>query len=43
MRAPRPLVGVWQAMERSRAGPGPASVKVDVVADGGDEWVKVNT
>jgi hypothetical protein len=40
-RAPRPLVGVWQTMDRATGGPG--SVKVDVVAAGGDEWVKVNT
>ncbi|GMK54589.1 hypothetical protein CspeluHIS016_0111750 [Cutaneotrichosporon spelunceum] len=39
-RAPRPLVGVWQTMERQN---GPGSVKVDVVAAGGNEWVKVNT
>ncbi|BEI87399.1 uncharacterized protein CcaverHIS019_0101170 [Cutaneotrichosporon cavernicola] len=39
-RSPRPLVGVWQTMERQGA---PGSVKVDVVAAGGDEWVKVNT
>ncbi|CAK9786546.1 hypothetical protein CC85DRAFT_310907 [Cutaneotrichosporon oleaginosum] len=39
-RAPRPLVGVWQTMDR---GCGPGSVKVDVVAAGGDEWIKVNT
>jgi hypothetical protein len=45
-RATPPLVGVRQDMDR-RPGPGGGSgagaTKVDIVARGGDEWIKVNT
>lgn len=42
LRAPRPLVGIWQVLDR-RAGEKSGATKVDVVAAGGEEWVKVNT
>ncbi|WOO79341.1 uncharacterized protein LOC62_02G002865 [Vanrija pseudolonga] len=45
-RSEGPLLGIWQSMDK-RPGPGGGSgagaTKVDVVARGGDEWVKVNT
>lgn len=44
-RATPPLIGIWQVMDRrpGRSGGGDGATKVDVVARGGDEWIKVNT
>ncbi|KAI0074939.1 hypothetical protein K474DRAFT_1600700 [Panus rudis PR-1116 ss-1] len=49
--APQPVVGIWSTfsesgknvLPRQRGQPKDDSVKVDVVADGGKRWIRVNT
>lgn len=44
LRAPKPVTAIWQAIDKVPGFKnGNGSMKIDVVGDGGGEWIKVNT
>lgn len=44
LRAPKPVTAIWQAIDKVPGlKNGNGSMKIDVVGDGGGEWIKVNT